>query len=489
MAAADEMQKKERWARLRFAIIGPLLAAPPSSPGELRRTLQQLAGQSFRHPITGLPVRFAFATLERWYYAARKAQDPVAVLRRRTRSDAGRTRRLPASWVPIIRAQVEAHPGWTVQLHYDNLKTQALDDDTLEPLPSYGTIRRYLKAQGYQRRRPPKRTTPGADAAVRRLETREVRSFEAEYTHALWHSDFHHGSHKVLTRAGQWITPVLLGIIDDHSRLVCHLQWYRDETAETLVHGLCQAFQKRGLPRALMTDNGAAMQADEFRQGLHTLSILHETTLPYSPYQNAKQESFWATLEGRLMAMLESVADLSLTQINKVTQAWVEQEYHRTLHREIGVCPLRRYLDSPRVGRDCPDSVTLRRAFRSIVTRRQRRSDGTVSLAGIRFEVPARYRHLETLPVSVARWDLRAVELIDPETLNPLCALHPLDKTANADAQRRRIPSEAAPTFAGSSARTSAQLPPLLKKLLADYAATGLPPAYLPKHDEEENPS
>jgi len=150
--------------------------------------------------------------------------------------------------------------------------------------------------------------------------------------------------------------------------------------------------------------------------------------------------------------------------------------------------PLRRYLDSPSVGRDCPNSLTLRRAFRSSVTRCQRRSDGTVSLAGIRFEVPARYRHLETLPVSFARWDLRAVELIDPQTLKPLCALHPLDKTANADAKRRRFPSEEPATFAGSSAKTSAELPPLLKKLLADYAATGLPPAYLPKHDEE-NPS
>lgn len=238
-----------------------------------------------------------------------------------------------------------------------------------------------------------------------------------------------------------------------------------------------------------MTDNGAAMQADEFRQGLHTLSILHETTLPYSPYQNAKQESFWATLEGRLMAMLEAVADLTLERLNVITQAWVEQAYHRTLHSEIGVCPLRRYLDSPTVGRDCPGSETLRRAFRSLVTRRQRRSDGTLSLAGVRFEVPARYRHLQTLPVSYARWDLSAVDLIDPDTLNPLCSLHPLDKTANADAKRRRIQSDEVPTFEVSSSRTSAALPPLLKKLLADYAATGLPPAYLPQHDEEEKGS
>ncbi|MCI0746044.1 MAG: DDE-type integrase/transposase/recombinase [Verrucomicrobia subdivision 3 bacterium] len=280
----------------------------------------------------------------------------------------------------------------------------------------------------------------------------------------------------------------MLGVIDDHSRLVCHLQWYRDETAETLVHGLRQAFQKRGLPRALMTDNGAAMQADEFRQGLHTLSILHETTLPYSPYQNAKQVSFRATLEGRLMAMLEAVADLTLERLNAITQTWVEQEYHRTLHTEIGLSPLRRYLDSPTVGRDCPDSGTLRRAFRSIVARRQRLSDGTLSLAGVRFEVPARYRHLETLPVSYARWDLSAVELIDPETLNPLCALHPLDKTANADAKRRRLNSPDVRPL-GSFRRTLDEMPPLLKKLLADYAATGLPPAYLPKNDDEETGS
>ena len=29
-------------------------------------------------------------------------------------------------------------------------------------------------------------------------------------------------------------------------------------------------------------------------------------------------------------------------------------------------------------------------------------------------------------------------------------------------------------------------LPPLLRKLLAEYAATGLPPAYVPKHDDPE---
>ena len=484
MSLHDEAQKRDRWARLRFAIIGPLLAAPPTSRGELRQTLKGLAKKNWTHPVTGVTIRFGFSTLERWYYAARKAQDPVAVLRRRKRCDSGRSRRLPTCLVPVIKAQYQAHPSWTVQLHYDNLAVQVTEDEALGRLPSYGTIRRYMKAQGYHRRRLPKTQTAAANRAAYRLERHEVRSFEAEHTLALWHLDFHHGSHKVLTRSGQWMTPLLLGVIDDHSRLICHLQWYLDETAESLVHGLCQGFQKRGLPRALMTDNGAAMQADEFCQGLQSLSILHETTLPYSPYQNAKQECFWATLEGRLMAMLESVADLTLERLNKITQAWVEQEYHRTQHAEIGTCPLNRYLDSPNVGRDCPDSKTLRRAFRSMGTRRQRRSDGTLSLAGIRFEVPARYRHLETLQISYARWDLSAVELVDPHDLTALCALYPLDKTANAEGQRRRLDSmETTPTAIPQ--KTGTELPPLLHKLVAEYAATGRPPAYLPQHDHD----
>jgi hypothetical protein len=40
------------------------------------------------------------------------------------------------------------------------------------------------------------------------------------------------------------------------------------ETAENVAHGLSQAIQKRGLPRAAMSDNGAAMTAAEISEGL-----------------------------------------------------------------------------------------------------------------------------------------------------------------------------------------------------------------------------
>jgi hypothetical protein len=220
------------------------------------------------------------------------------------------------------------------------------------------------------------------------------------------------------------------------------------------------------------------MTADEFRSGLHTLGIVHETTLPYSPYQNAKQETLWATVEGRLMAMLEGVEDLDLDQLNILTQAWAERDYHQNRHAEIGVSPMRRYLDAPNVGRERPGSQVLRSAFCRTVKRRQRRSDGTISLAGRRFEIPDRYRHMDQPRVRYARWDLRSVELVDPHTQATLCPLYPLDKSANAEGVRR-VRTAAQPAV--MPVPQQGELPALLRKLLADYAATGCPPAYLPK--------
>jgi transposase InsO family protein len=470
--------KRDRWARLRFSIIGYLLAAPPA-PGELHAALALLAAKTWRHPVSGLDVTFGVSTLQRWFYMARRANDPVAALKDRLRGDIGRFPSLTPLVIETLTTQYREHQGWTAQLHFDNLRAALKGSDTT--IASYPTIRRYLKARGMFRQSKPKRATAGALAARDRLERLEVRSFEVDHVCALWHLDFHHGSRRVLTRRGEWVTPMLMGVIDDRSRLVCHLQWYLDETAESLIHALCQAFMKRGLPRALMTDNGAAMLAEETTNGLAKLGVLHQTTLPYSPYQNAKQESFWGRIEGRLMALLEGEESLTLDALNLATQAWTEQEYHRTRHTEINATPLAHYLAGPSVRRECPAHAVLSAAFRVEVRRKQRRSDGTVSLDGGRFEIPSAYRHLEHVHLQYARWDLTRVDMVGPRTGAILCAVKPLDKSANANGQRKCL----APTNTDLSPLQPAGLPALMAELLADYAATGVPPAYLPTSDKE----
>jgi putative transposase len=458
---------RNRWARLRFAIIGPLLAAPPPK-GQLQAALRELSERTWQHPVTGKPVRFGLSTLERWFYAARGAgDDPVTVLRTRVRADAGQSRQLSPTVMAAIEAQYKQHPSWSIQLHYENLCV-ALG---AEELPSYATVRRHFEARGLRKLR------RGVEVN-KHFAPREVRSFEAEHTNSLWHLDFHEGSRSVLTAQGQWAKPYCLCVMDDRSRLACHIQWYLDQTTEHLVHGFSQALMRRALPRALMTDNGSAMVAEEFRNGLHELGIMHQPTLPYTPWVNGKQERLWGTLEARLMAMLEGVRELTLDFLNRTTHAWVEGEYHRRPDPEIGCSPLDRYRAGPDVGRECPAADKVRRAFRIEVTRTQRRSDGTVPLHNRRFEIPSQFAHLREVSVRYARWDLSRADLIDPRTGAVLTPLYPLDKTAKAAALRHvKRPGDAPPPPAAGMA-------PLLKKLLSDFEETGLPPPYLP--DEEE---
>jgi putative transposase len=315
---------------------------------------------------------------------------------------------------------------------------------------------------------------------------RERRLFEVAHVHGLWHCDFHAAKRKVLTANGLWTTATLFAVLDDHSRLCCHLQWYvGDGDTESFVHGLCQAFGKRGLPRALLSDNGAPMLAAETSQGLLRLSIAHHTTLSQTPEQNGKQEVFFAQVEGRLMPMLEGEPQLTLELLNRATQAWVEQEYQRHLHSEIKQTPLERWMAGPSVGRPCPSSDALRRAFRMEISRKQRTSDGTITVAGVRYEVPSAYRTLLRPTVRVARWDLSSVDLVDPRRGTHLCTLLPVDRERNADRRRRAI-VDAAAAGTPQPVPPPAGIAPLLRQLMAEYSATGLPPAYLP-HDTTIN--
>jgi len=478
----DEGTVQTKWAYFRFAIIGPLLTSPPNKK-ELGKALQALAQKSWEHPITGKPVHFAFSTIERWFYQAKNSNNPVNKLRSKPREDSNQTRVMSSKLKQIIAQQYRAHPGWSYQLHRDNLKAQCKAITDLGSIPSYPTIYRYMKGNNMQKRRViHQKDTIGAKAASDRLASLEVRSFEMDHVSALWHLDFHHGSRKILDKKGEWKKPLLLCIMDDRSRLVCHAQWFFDETAETLCHGFIQALQKRGLPRALMSDNGGAMTSEEFTQGLKRLSILHEMTLPYSPYQNAKQEVFWAQVEGRLMAMLENEPEISLPLLNKATLAWIEFEYHKKVHSEICATPLDYYLKGPDVSRPCPDSKILREVFCIQVKRKQRHSDGTFSLDGTRIEVPSQYRHLDVLHIRYARWDLSYVAMIDPQTDKILCLLYPQNKSANASGHRRALNQKDLPKEAKESG-----IAPLLKNLMAEYSATGLPPAYIPKEKDSSD--
>lgn len=151
MAMSDDEQGRthQRWAELRFSIVGPLLAAPPA-PGELKVELEKLAAKQWLHPVTRQRAQFSISTIQRWYYAARRERrDPVGVLRRKIRSDAGRQRSVKGDLAHLLEAQYQAHKRWSYQLHADNLRVVVVGNPQYGAMPSYSSIVRYMKSHGW----------------------------------------------------------------------------------------------------------------------------------------------------------------------------------------------------------------------------------------------------------------------------------------------------------------------------------------------------
>jgi putative transposase len=131
------------------------------------------------------------------------------------------------------------------------------------------------------------------------------------------------------------------------------------------------------------------------------------------------------------------------------------------------------------VERPCPSVEDLPLAFTVSQSRTQRTSDGTISLEGKRFEIPSHLRHLRQVQIRYARWDHRHVWLMDERAEVVLQRLYPLDRARNAEGVRRPLQTLLPETLAAEPAG----LAPLIRRLIADYAASGLPPAYIPQED------
>jgi hypothetical protein len=106
-------------------------------------------------------------------------------------------------------------------------------------------------------------------------------------------------------------------------------------------------------------------------------------------------------------------------------------------------------------------------------------------VGGVRYEIPSRYRTLLRPTVRWASWDLSSVDLVDGRSGVVLATLLPLDKHANADGKRRVLDPE--PDLGPEPAPSG--MAPLLRELMEQYAATGLPPAYvpLPRREKEDS--
>lgn len=458
---SDSLHRK--WGRFRYAVVGHLLRSPPES-GLLRAALIQLASKTWKHPITGEDTQFAFSTIEGWYYrVAKQLNDPITPLNRMVRKDKGQRRTIWGDVEAALRKQYAEYSWWTVQLHAKNLRSR-LKHGPIKA-PSYSSVLRYMKSHGLKRKSRPTINENGELENLASNQEREIACFEAAHVNQLWSLDFHVGKLRVLAVNGDWLQPICLAVLDHFSRLICHIIWGFFEQTQDLVGAVSTAIMKRGRPRVILSDNGAAMRAGEFTQGLGRLGIEPRKIKPRAAYQNGKTEFLWNPLESELIAMLLGQKNLTLAGLNQISQAWAEMGHNREFHREIKQRPIDRFISGNNVGLNPVDEQTLRRAFRIEEARQPRSSDGTIRIQGTLFRLPQRFWHLEQVTVRYARWDLSFVHLVDNVSGKELDRIFPVDKLANADGKRRL--SEG--SMEVSQAKTRDDLPPLLQELITQY--------------------
>jgi hypothetical protein len=130
------------------------------------------------------------------------------------------------------------------------------------------------------------------------LRTKDMRRFSMESCNDCWMLDAMVGPQAYLEENGtkRLVKAKLFALIDDKSRLITYAQFYKDEKAESLMDCLWNAFNTRGLPRKIFTDNGSAMRDGRLKLGCASLEVHLSFAKAYSPTSKAKIERFFLTV-------------------------------------------------------------------------------------------------------------------------------------------------------------------------------------------------
>jgi hypothetical protein len=179
----------------------------------------------------------------------------------------------------------------------------------------------------------------------------------------------------------------LIAFIDDATRVIAFAAFTLSEGTVAFLPVLEQAIRRRGIPKRLYVDNGAAFRSRHLALVCAKLGIALIHARPYSPQGKGKMERWFRTTRMQLLPTLESAAPLTLETMNRMLSAWVEGEYHHAPHRGLGgETPADRWA---RMSADVkmPDSDVG--AHFLYEQKRKVARDRTVTLDGVAFEVDA----------------------------------------------------------------------------------------------------
>lgn len=356
---------REDISLFRFGLISGLVGRKNMSWGEREEILKAITEKEWDIPGTGRSA-VSRSTVLRWLSLYEGSGRNVQSLEPRERSDKGQMRTLDAETEAALLALRKDYPGVSLPVLLRVARERTILAAGLSV--SLATVYRLFQRHGL---------VEAPDAAS----PTDRRRFECEYPNDLWQSDCMHGPK--VSVDGRMRKSYLFAIIDDHSRLVPHAQFYLSEGVDCFQDCLLQAFEKRGLPRRLYVDNGSCFRSRMLAYACAQLGVALLHAKPYTPQGKGKIERFFLTVRTQLLSHLPE--ELSLEELGDRLKDWLEGSYHQSVHSSTRQTPIDRYLSHLELLRAAP--ANLREYFRRMVVRRVDK-DRAVSLYGRMWEAP-----------------------------------------------------------------------------------------------------
>lgn len=365
--SSSENDLREDIALFRYGLIAEIAREPPGKPGTYAR-MKKIAARKYDIPGSRRR-RVAAETLRCWIrdYRAKGIEG----LYPKTRQDKGTSRRIPQKVLDVLLEIKEENPKLTVKQvikkareHEDVFDNTILAESTVHRLLARnGLMEKGLKGAGKDR-----------------------RSFSYHHAGELWMSDVMHGP-AVAAEGKRKHKSYLLAFIDDATRVITHASFDFSENTTAFLPVFKKALMRRGLPKRLYVDNGAAYRSRQLELVCAKLGIILIHARPYQPQGKGKIERFFRTVRIQFLNPLK--IPHSIDELNRLLWAWVEGEYHQSPHRGLdGDTPLERWalrgarLEMPGPTMDLDDLMLWEET-------RKVRTDRTVSLRGKMYEVQA----------------------------------------------------------------------------------------------------
>ena len=403
-----DQETRRAIALFRFGVISPLVSRKGLSRGEQEAHLREIVAARWEMPGSTRST-IARATVLRWLAIYQRSGERLESLEPQPRKDRNTSRALDQELQASLIRLRQANPGVSLPVFVKIARSVGIVEP--EHTPSKDSLYRLFKRAGIEK-------------DTRLPEDR--RRFETELSNDLWQSDCMHGPKVV--HDGKLRKAYLFAVIDDHSRLITNARFYLAEDLDSYRDCLIGAFQKRGLPRRLYVDNGAAFRSNALKYACAKLGVALLHSRPYVPQGRGKIERFFRSVRMQFIPLLPN--ELTLEILNERLTHWIDDDYHERKHSSTGQTPLERYLAQVHLLRAAPPD--LRDYFR-IPARRKVDKDRTVTLEGHVYEAPLGLMG-QTISLLYHQDDLSRVEVISGD--QSLGFLSPLNQAVNSRIKR-----------------------------------------------------